>query len=361
MAAPASRRAGGGRRRHHRLHGRRRRRRSRRASRRWSRRSAPALMISSSARARAASASPAAWPGTSSRPGLLAGFGMRLLYGVRYTDMCAFRAIRRDALLDLGMREMTYGWNIEMQMRAARAGPAHSRNSGALSLPQRRRLQGRGQPARHHPRRRASSRPSCASRPSPHRRGARRAEGVGPAALTTRGEGQRRGFSWHRRSMWCSARSPRRRSGPVSASRSPAASCPRRWRGRWRRSTAGRCRARSRCRSSRSSAYPRPPSVLAALALPQPGRAVGARRPPSPRKRGASTSISKDAPRRVLVPLALARRRTGPSHAAYSPAVVGLIFGAALLAIVPAAAMLPKFSGDRSCSRRRSSITPRLR
>jgi glycosyltransferase involved in cell wall biosynthesis len=54
--------------------------------------------------------------------GRLAGFGMRLLYGVRYTDMCAFRAIRRDALLALGMREMTYGWNIEMQMRAARAG-----------------------------------------------------------------------------------------------------------------------------------------------------------------------------------------------------------------------------------------------
>ncbi len=36
--------------------------------------------------------------------------------------MCAFRAIRRDTLLALGMREMTYGWNLEMQMRAARAG-----------------------------------------------------------------------------------------------------------------------------------------------------------------------------------------------------------------------------------------------
>jgi hypothetical protein len=36
--------------------------------------------------------------------------------------MCAFRAIRRDALLGLGMSEMTYGWNLEMQMRAARAG-----------------------------------------------------------------------------------------------------------------------------------------------------------------------------------------------------------------------------------------------
>jgi glycosyltransferase involved in cell wall biosynthesis len=54
--------------------------------------------------------------------GRLAGWAMRLLYGVGYSDMCAFRAIRRDALLDLGMRELTYGWNIEMQMRAARAG-----------------------------------------------------------------------------------------------------------------------------------------------------------------------------------------------------------------------------------------------
>ena len=54
--------------------------------------------------------------------GYLAGLGMRALYGVRYTDMCAFRAIRRDVLLRLGMAEMTYGWNIEMQMRVARAG-----------------------------------------------------------------------------------------------------------------------------------------------------------------------------------------------------------------------------------------------
>ena len=54
--------------------------------------------------------------------GHVVGLGMRLLYGVRYTDMCAFRAIRREALLGLGMREETYGWNIEMQMRAARAG-----------------------------------------------------------------------------------------------------------------------------------------------------------------------------------------------------------------------------------------------
>jgi glycosyltransferase involved in cell wall biosynthesis len=54
--------------------------------------------------------------------GLAAGALMKLLYGVRYTDMCAYRAIRRDTLLALGMRELTYGWNLEMQMRAARSG-----------------------------------------------------------------------------------------------------------------------------------------------------------------------------------------------------------------------------------------------
>ena len=54
--------------------------------------------------------------------GRLAGLGIRLLTGASYTDMCAFRAIRRDALLDLGMHEMGYGWNIEMQIRAAQAG-----------------------------------------------------------------------------------------------------------------------------------------------------------------------------------------------------------------------------------------------
>ncbi len=53
--------------------------------------------------------------------GHVAGFGMGALYGIRYTDMCAYRAIRRDALAKLGMTEMTYGWNIEMQMKAARA------------------------------------------------------------------------------------------------------------------------------------------------------------------------------------------------------------------------------------------------
>jgi len=54
--------------------------------------------------------------------GRFAGWLLGLLYGVKYTDMCPFRAIRYDALQRLGMREETYGWNLEMQMRAAQAG-----------------------------------------------------------------------------------------------------------------------------------------------------------------------------------------------------------------------------------------------
>jgi glycosyltransferase involved in cell wall biosynthesis len=54
--------------------------------------------------------------------GRLLGGAIGVLTGVRYTDMCAFRAISRDALERLLLREMTYGWNIEMQMQAARAG-----------------------------------------------------------------------------------------------------------------------------------------------------------------------------------------------------------------------------------------------
>ena len=54
--------------------------------------------------------------------GRIAGWILRLLYGVRYTDMCPFRAIRSDTLAKLDMREETYGWNLEMQMKAAQAG-----------------------------------------------------------------------------------------------------------------------------------------------------------------------------------------------------------------------------------------------
>ena len=47
---------------------------------------------------------------------------LRILHGARYTDMGPFRAIRRSSLEQLGMTEMTYGWNLEMQAKAARQG-----------------------------------------------------------------------------------------------------------------------------------------------------------------------------------------------------------------------------------------------
>jgi glycosyltransferase involved in cell wall biosynthesis len=53
--------------------------------------------------------------------GYMIGAFLRILYGVHSTDMGPFRAIRRDTLEQLKLREETYGWPLEMQMRAARA------------------------------------------------------------------------------------------------------------------------------------------------------------------------------------------------------------------------------------------------
>ena len=47
---------------------------------------------------------------------------MRPVYGVAFTDMSPFRAMRVAELRRLGMGETTYGWNLEMQMRVAAAG-----------------------------------------------------------------------------------------------------------------------------------------------------------------------------------------------------------------------------------------------
>lgn len=47
---------------------------------------------------------------------------IRLVWGVRYTDLGPFRVVRRDALARLGMRDETWGWTVEMQVRAARLG-----------------------------------------------------------------------------------------------------------------------------------------------------------------------------------------------------------------------------------------------
>jgi len=47
---------------------------------------------------------------------------IRLLYGFTYSDLGPFRAIRFPALLKLGMTDRTYGWNVEMQIKAVRQG-----------------------------------------------------------------------------------------------------------------------------------------------------------------------------------------------------------------------------------------------
>jgi glycosyltransferase involved in cell wall biosynthesis len=47
---------------------------------------------------------------------------MTRLYHVRVTDLGPYRAIKRDLLLRLDMREMTFGWPTEMMVKAARRG-----------------------------------------------------------------------------------------------------------------------------------------------------------------------------------------------------------------------------------------------
>jgi glycosyltransferase involved in cell wall biosynthesis len=47
---------------------------------------------------------------------------IRLLYGHRYTDLGPFRAIRWEAYRRLRMRDRTFGWTCEMQVRAIRCG-----------------------------------------------------------------------------------------------------------------------------------------------------------------------------------------------------------------------------------------------
>jgi glycosyltransferase involved in cell wall biosynthesis len=49
---------------------------------------------------------------------------IRWLYGVRYTDLGPFRAIRFDKLMALNMHDTTYGWTVEMQLKAAKQGLA---------------------------------------------------------------------------------------------------------------------------------------------------------------------------------------------------------------------------------------------
>ena len=45
---------------------------------------------------------------------------LKVLYGYSFTDLGPFRAIRYDELLRLGMKDMNYGWTVEMQIKAAK-------------------------------------------------------------------------------------------------------------------------------------------------------------------------------------------------------------------------------------------------
>jgi glycosyltransferase involved in cell wall biosynthesis len=52
----------------------------------------------------------------------LLGLACRVLFGVALTDLGPFRAIRRDRLVALGVRDRGQGWPLEMVGRAGRAG-----------------------------------------------------------------------------------------------------------------------------------------------------------------------------------------------------------------------------------------------
>jgi hypothetical protein len=50
----------------------------------------------------------------------LAGILIRIFSGVRFTDLGPFRAIRLSKLVEMNLKEMTYGWTVEMQLKAAK-------------------------------------------------------------------------------------------------------------------------------------------------------------------------------------------------------------------------------------------------
>jgi glycosyltransferase involved in cell wall biosynthesis len=48
----------------------------------------------------------------------LATFLMKLMFGAKFTDLGPFRAIKYDKLLAFRMEDKTYGWTVEMQLKA---------------------------------------------------------------------------------------------------------------------------------------------------------------------------------------------------------------------------------------------------
>lgn len=45
---------------------------------------------------------------------------LKLFYGVKFTDLGPFRAIRFSSLIEMNMQDKTYGWTVEMQLKAAK-------------------------------------------------------------------------------------------------------------------------------------------------------------------------------------------------------------------------------------------------
>ncbi len=45
---------------------------------------------------------------------------LKLLYNVKFTDLGPFRAIKFSSLVELDMQDKTYGWTVEMQLKAAK-------------------------------------------------------------------------------------------------------------------------------------------------------------------------------------------------------------------------------------------------
>ena len=64
---------------------------------------------------------------------------MKLFFGANFSDLGPFRAIKYDKLLALNMEDKTYGWTVEMQLKAIKKGysytevPVHYKNRIGVS------------------------------------------------------------------------------------------------------------------------------------------------------------------------------------------------------------------------------------
>jgi glycosyltransferase involved in cell wall biosynthesis len=61
---------------------------------------------------------------------------LRLFYNVNFTDLGPFRAIKYESLLKLDMKDKTYGWTVEMQLKAAK----HKLNYAEVPVTYRKRI-----------------------------------------------------------------------------------------------------------------------------------------------------------------------------------------------------------------------------